>query len=172
MEAIKANKKVFLTTKNANKRIELSPYAVAGSKEELHLYVIGAQRKSAPPIRLSRIVSVKQLSADAEIAPEQEYIFKKMLRYGPQFVYSPYEKEVLVRLTEEGIKKFKKIYVHRPVPFKVEGNRYYFECSYAQILQYFIRLGEDAEIVYPKKLRAEIFSFHHRAAAVYDTPLQ
>jgi predicted DNA-binding transcriptional regulator YafY len=34
-------------------------------------------------------------------------------------------------------------------------------------MQYFIRFGEDAEIIYPKKLRDEICFFHRRAAAVY-----
>jgi hypothetical protein len=168
LEAIKAKKKIFITTKKGKKREEVSPYAVVGSKEELHLYVIGATKKSAQPTRLSRIVSVKQLTIEAEFLPEQEYILKKMLRYGPQFIYSPYEKEVMVRLTPVGIEKFKKIYVHRPVPFKVEGDRYYFECSYTQIMQYFVRFGEEAEIVYPKKLREEICRFHTRAAALYN----
>jgi hypothetical protein len=167
LEAIKVKKKVFVTMSRGDKRVEISPYAVADSKEELHLYVLGATLKSAQPIRLSRIVSVRQLSSEAEFTPEQEFVFKKMLRYGPQFIYSPYEKEVMVQLTDVGMGKFKKIYVHRPVPFKVEGNRYYFECSHAQIMQYFIRFGEDAEIIYPKKLRDEICFFHRRAAAVY-----
>jgi hypothetical protein len=168
-KAIKDRKKVFITLSNGQSKIETAPYAIANSKEELHLYVIGVQ-KHCTPVRLSRIVSVRQLTAHAEFTAEQEYILKKMLKYGPQFLYTPYEKEALVELTERGIDKFKKIYIHRPVPYKVEGNKYYFECSHTQIKQYFVRFGEDAKVIYPKKLKEEVISFHRKALNHYSLP--
>lgn len=66
--------------------------------------------------------------------------------------------------------KFKRIYVHRPVPVKIEENRYYFECSYAQIIQYFVRFGSDAKILSPDSVVYEVYNFHSRAALQYGKP--
>ena len=166
-KAIREKKKVYLTTrKGAEKGTEIAPYAIARSKEEMHLYVIGAQR-ACLPVRLSRITAVTILTADAVFDERQVALAEKMIRYGPQFFYRFDEEEVLVELTERGMDKYQKIYVHRPVPVKVEGNRYYFCCSHSQIVQYFVRFGGDAEIIYPEKMREDICFFHRRALAKY-----
>lgn len=168
LKAMKEKKKVFITTsKGKNSKIEISPYAIVGSKEELHLYVIGVQ-KTCTPLRLSRIVGVTQLAADAVFTEQQRLLAEKMIKYGPQFIYRTDEEEVLVELTERGLDKYKKIYVHRPIPVKIEGNLYYFQCSYSQIVQYFVRFGGDAKIIYPQSVRNEICSFHRRALSAYN----
>ncbi len=166
-KAIKEKKRVFITTRwGFNQKIDCAPYGIANSKEELHCYVLAATR-SCNPIRLSRIVSVTQLAVNAEFTQKQIDLFEKMKTYGPQFIYAPDEEEVLVELTAKGIDKFKRIYVHRPVPVKVENNYYYFNCSHSQIVQYFVRLGADARIVYPARVRDQIFNFHRRALDRY-----
>lgn len=166
-KAIREKKRIFFTTRwGYDKKTECAPYAVATSKEELHCYVLTANR-NCTPVRLSRIVSVTQLAADAEFTASQIAVFEKMKTYGPQFMYKPDDGEVLVELTAKGIDKFKRIYVHRPIPVKVENNYYYFNCSHSQIVQYFIRLGADARIIYPKKVRDEVFNYHRRACNRY-----
>ena len=168
LQAIKDKKRVFITTRwGFNQKIDCAPYDIAHSKEELHCYVLVAT-KGCGTVRLSRIVSVTQLADSTEFTPEQIEIFEKMKTYGPQFIYTPYEKETLVELTAKGIDKFKKIYVHRPIPIKVENNHYYFNCSHSQIVQYFIRLGEDAKIIYPQRVRDEVYNFHRRSLDRYS----
>lgn len=170
LEAIKEKKRVFLTLGSEyGRKMEVAPYALATSKEEMHCYVLTAQ-KACAPLRLSRIVSVTKLAADASFTPQQIEIFEKMQKYGPQFIYKNGESEVLVELTARGIDKFKRLYVHRPVPDRVENNKYYFNCSHSQIVQYFVRFGEDAEIVYPGRVRDEIYDYHRRALDRYCEP--
>lgn len=168
LRAIKEKKRVFVTTRwGVNQKIDCAPYEVVNSKEELHCYVL-AVTKSCTTIRLSRIVSVAQLGAEASFTQAQIALFDKMKAYGPQFIYSTKDEEVLVELTAKGIEKFKRIYVHRPVPIKVENNYYYFNCAHSQIIQYFVRLGGSAKIVYPQSVRDEIFNFHRRALERYS----
>lgn len=167
-KAIKERKRVFITTrKGSSQRIDCAPFDVANSKEELHCYVLVAA-KSCTPLRLSRIVSVTQLAIDAVFTQKQIETFEKMKLYGPQFIYGQNDEEVLVELTEKGIDKFKRIYVHRPVPIKVDNNLYYFNCSHSQIVQYFVRLGADAKIIYPQRVCDEVNSFHRRALERYS----
>lgn len=167
-QAIKDKKCVFVTTtRNENKRYELSPYDIATSKEEMHCYVLGFIW-SCNPMRLSRIKSVTQIAKDARFSKKQIETFEKMKLFGPQFRYGLDDGEVLVELTQNGINKFGNIYVHRPIPTKVEGNRYYFECSHMQVVQYFERFGEDAKVIYPNSVREEIIDFHKRALEAYN----
>ncbi|MDE7372601.1 MAG: WYL domain-containing protein, partial [Clostridia bacterium] len=167
LKAIQEKKKVFITTTNTfNNKFETAPYAITDSKEELHLYVIGVQ-KACNPIRLSRIISVTQLSADATFTDEQRAMAERMIEYGPQFIYKPYEKEVLIELTAKGIDKYKRMYVHRPIPVRINNNHYFFHCSHSQIVQYFVRFGAEAKVIYPQSVRDEIISFHRKALMRY-----
>lgn len=167
VKAVRERKRVFITTRwGRGQKTECSPYAVVASKEELHCYVLAASR-SCNPIRLSRITSVTQLASDAEFTPAETELFEKMKTYGPQFIYRAGESEVLVELTAKGMEKYKRIYVHRPVPVKTENNYFYFNCSHMQIVQYFVRFGEDAKIVYPQCVRDEVYNFHRRALEKY-----
>lgn len=171
VKSIKEKKKVFITTRNAyNAKFECSVYGVANSKEELHCYVLVAAKRGCVPLRISRIVSVTQVAAEACFTQTQVELFERMKTYGPQFTYSSNDQEVLVELTKIGIEKFKKIYVHRPIPTKVENNYYYFNCSRAQLIQYFVRFGCDAKIVYPQSVRDEVYNFHRRAIEHYQSP--
>lgn len=167
IKAIKEQKRIFFTTRRGfTQKTECAPYAIATSKEEMHCYVLTAN-KTCTPVRLSRIVSVTPLAADAVFTQSQIELFEKMKTYGPQFMYRQGDGEVLVELTAKGIDKFKRIYVHRPIPVKVENNYYYFNCSHSQIVQYFIRLGCDAKIIYPQSVRDEVFNYHRRACDRY-----
>ena len=160
--AIENKKRVFIVTKNKGSSFIISPYKITSSKEELHTYVLAGNEKGASPVRLSRIMSVRVLNEEAVFTPEQIEIFEKMVKYGPQFIYNKNDGEAIVELTRKGVEKFRKLYVHRPVPDKVEGNRYYFSCSHFQLFQYFVRFGDDAYVVSPKKLRGDILHYYKR----------
>lgn len=166
--AIAQGKRIFITTAGGRGRgFELAPYAIASSKEELHLYVIG-MRGAATTVRLSRITDVRVLESNAQFTQKQIETAEKMIKYGPQFFYGAEEREVCVRLTERGMEKFKKIYVHRPIPDRREGNTMWFNCSHIQLEQYFLRFGADAEILYPESMRKEMYAFHSAAAKIYE----
>lgn len=91
-----------------------------------------------------------------------------MLAYGPQFRYGKNESEVRIQLSRKGMELFKKMYVHRPIPLRIENNDYFFECSYNQIIQYFARFGKEAYVVYPQSVRDSLRAFHADAVARYD----
>ena len=63
--------------------------------------------------------------------------------------------------------KFKKIYLHRPTPVRIEDNIYIFRCSYAQAIQYFCRFGNDAYVVSPRRVRDEIQYFYKKGFFAY-----
>ena len=73
-----------------------------------------------------------------------------------QYQHCPHPR-YCVHLTENGIKQFHSLYIHRPVAINIAkdetGANYYFDCSPEQVYQYFSRFGQDAFIVYPADLR-------------------
>lgn len=167
-EAINKKQKVFITTKGATSKMEISPYAFSHSKEEMHIYLIFKQGNSCRSIKLSKIESVTILKSNSTFIDADISIFQKMLKYGVQFFYNASEEEVIVKLTPRGQKLFHKIYLHRPIPSKVENDTFYFNCSHTQIVQYFIRFGSDVEIISPEKIRNDIFNFHYSFIKKYE----
>lgn len=166
-EAVEQSKKVFLTISHGGKSLEVSPYALSESKEELHVYLLSASNGECFPLRLSRIISVTMLPSPATFSRDQKDAFLKMMTYGPQFRCGKNEGETLIRLTAQGVALFKRMYVHRPVPTRTDGRDYYFMCSYAQIRQYFTRFGKEACVIYPESMRRYMLNFHRNAAKQY-----
>ncbi|MBQ8374137.1 MAG: WYL domain-containing protein [Clostridia bacterium] len=170
LSAVKQKKKVFLSVSHGKQTsMEVAPYALTATKEELHGYLLGFANNTCAPLRLSRILSVTVLNEDAVFSDEQKELFEKMLTYGPQFIYRPYEQEVKVELTARGMEKFRKMYVHRPIPTEIRNNCYIFHCSHSQILQYFQRFGSDAYILSPPRLREEMYRYYANAFRYYQS---
>lgn len=166
-EAIAQLKKVFLTLSRGGKSLEVSPYALSESKEELHVYLLSSRYGECFPLRLSRIISVTTLPTPATFSQDQKDAFCKMITYGPQFRCGRNEGETRIRLTPQGVELFKRMYVHRPVPTRIEGQDYYFQCSYAQIKQYFTRFGKEAYVIYPASIHRYMLEFHRSAVKQY-----
>ncbi len=166
--AINDGKQVFLSLRGVNvSPFSASPYALEKSKEELHTYLLISSDKGVSVVRLSRIESAVILGERAVFAPDDEEIFEKMIKHGPQFTYFPGEGEAVIELTEDGVKKFRRMYVHRPTPDRIEGNRYYFTSSHAQLMQYFCRFGKEAYVLSPRRLRSNMLRFYKRAVSSY-----
>lgn len=166
--AIQEGRKVFITTGHGReKKIEVAPYALTESKEELHTYLLSSRDGDCMPLRLSRIATVRLLANYVDFSEEEKDTFERMLKYGPQFKYGKNEGEVHIKLTARGIEMFRKMYVHRPVPVRIVDNSYYFECSHTQIIQYFVRFGKEAYVVYPDRVRDMIVRFHKEACDMY-----
>lgn len=166
--AIEKGKKIFVTTKrNSGKPIVLAPYAVVSSKEEMHCYLLATVKGKCRPFRLSRIASAFEIDEPASFSDGQKNMFARMTAYAPQYIYSDDEKEAVIELTDEGIKLFKALFVHRPLPTSVDGGVYRFNCSYMQLKQYFSSFGKEAYVRKPKELRDIMARFHREADAMY-----
>lgn len=167
-KAISENKKIFITTQTSNNELkELEPYAIARSKEEMHLYLLAKQGHIKMPLRISRITSVTILNTESYFTKEDVEFFKKMQTYGPQFFYGKQDPIITVRLTPNGKEKFKRFYVHRPIPISVNDNVYVFNCSQDQVIQYFIKFGNDAFVESPIFVRDKMMMFFRRALQSY-----
>ncbi len=156
--AIKQNKKIFIVL-NGGEKIEVSPYAICRSKEEFYLYLLCSKNSYTMTVKLNKISSVVMLESEREISNNDVLVFNKMIKYGPQFLYNPSDEATIIKLTENGVKKYKRFYVHRPIPDQIDKNLYIFNCSPEQVFQYFIKFGKDAEIVSPYYLRERAMRF-------------
>ena len=168
-EAIEKKRKIYFTTINYDSPHIVSPYAIANSKEELFNYLI-CQYKDIPySFRMSRIRKAKILNESIDSMEEMTSIFDKMAKYGPQFSYEVKKahQPIVVRLTERGQKQFKAMYLHRPMPCKIENDVYYFDCSRSQAFQYFSRLGSNALVLEPAELIEDLHRFYSFAERKY-----
>ena len=95
--------------------------------------------------------------------------FEHQIKCGVQHPLSTKEKEeIIVKLTDAGKELFKKIYLYRPVPKKIEGDYYYFDCSVQQVTQYFKRLGKDGIIISPNNTKFAMKYFYSKANKAYN----
>ena len=168
-QAINEGKRVFLSTHtDGRNKIEFSPFALSRSKEEMHIYLLGTLNGKCVSYKLCRIVSATMLQTPSVFTDDQISVFNKMQRYGPQFFYEPYDGEIVVRLTPAGKKRYRAIYVHRPIPCRVEDDKYYFDCSLMQVIQYFERFGCEAFVESPPSAQRMVYNFHRSAVSSYD----
>lgn len=169
-EAIQRNCKIyFTTTSNPNKHIA-SCYSLSNSKEELFNYLLVEYKDRPFSFRLSRIDQIMLLNEAASFKSSTIEYLEKMKKNGPQFAYEK-EMEICVRLTEYGKRLFKKMYLHRPTPIRIEDDCYYFDCSKNQIIQYFFRFENHAFVEYPKGIAEEMLNKYQASAAFYQENL-
>ncbi|MBR2809722.1 MAG: WYL domain-containing protein [Erysipelotrichaceae bacterium] len=168
-KAISEGKKLYFTTlTNAAPKI-VSPYAISNSKEELFNYLICNYKNFPYSFRISRIRQVKVLNEPQEFSQELIEVFEDMIKNGPQFSYEVKKPKlpIKVKLSERGRSMFRMMYLHRPSPYKIEDDIYYFDCSRQQAYQYFARLGSNALVLEPKDLAADLTKFHAMALKAY-----
>ncbi|MBQ6477850.1 MAG: WYL domain-containing protein [Erysipelotrichaceae bacterium] len=168
-EAIEEDRKVYFTTvKNTAPHI-MSPYTIASSREELFNYLIGNYKDHPYSFRISRIRQVKILNESRDMPEGLVRIFEWMEKFGPQFSYDIKKPRtpIIVRLTENGRRQFRSMYLHRPSPFKIEEDLYYFDCSRSQAFQYFSRLGSNATVLKPEDLADDLYRFYSMAERKY-----
>lgn len=74
---------------------------------------------------------------------------------------------MVVKLTKAGKKLFRKIYLYRPKPDKIEDTLYCFNCSHNQIQHYFRRFGYNAVVISPLSLAKEMSDFFYFSSNKY-----
>lgn len=163
-KALDEKKVVFFETTNGG-MFEISPYKWAVSNEHGFNFLLGQNNSGHPySFRLCRIKRVSKLNQSLSIKPAIKSILDKMASKGPQYIIKDIEQEpAIIELTKDGIEMFRTSYVNRPKPYSIDGNQYIFDCSYAQLHQYFRRFGHHANIISPKSLRDQMFNFYASA---------
>lgn len=85
---------------------------------------------------------------------------------GVQFMVGN-EAEIHVKLTEDGVNKYRRQTHLRPPFITVKDNIYIFYCTTAQAEFYFFKFGKDAEILLPLDLRERFKSMYEAATNTY-----
>lgn len=169
VSSINKERKVCITLNNNEIINGVSVYKIESSKEELFNYVLINKDNFTMTLRLSKIKYVTLLNEKREITEKAQTMFERQIYYGVQYpFYRHNEESVIVKLSERGQSMFKKMYIYRPIPDKVEDNLYYFNCSHAQITHYFKRFGADAMIISPIDLVEKMKRYYFTAGKRYN----
>lgn len=169
--AVKKGVCVYIATKSDGIN-DLSVYGVFSAKEELYNYVLATDGKKLYTIRLANVKDVSLLSKTAFISPVVKNIFDRQIRCGVQYpIYEGEENLIKVKFTARGLFLFKKIYLYRPTPVKIENDIYSFDCSTNQAVHYFKRLGLDAIIIEPKEISELMRNFYSTTTRKYNNYL-
>ena len=167
-EAMKNGVAVSMVIADEETSRRASVYAVAEGKDELFNYVLAYNGKNNTTCRLASVKSVFLLTERAEIPKSNAELFEKQIKYGAQYpFYNTDGKPIKVQLTEKGKALFRKIYLYRPEPVRIEGDVYTFECSANQLIYYFQRFGENAIIISPGKLGVFMRNYYYFALKKY-----
>ena len=151
------------------------PFTLAiGQNEQFNYLLCGEEVdgvQEARAYRLCRVMHPRKARSSATLKDDVRAHLKEMSKHGPQFAINE-DVEACVRLTEEGVNSFMRIYSDRPVPDRVELREedylYHFRCSLDQLFLYFRRFGPgEAEILAPASLRRRLIEFHEGALRMY-----
>lgn len=153
------------------------PYRLAVGRDELFNYLLCSEinsetgREEARSYRLNRISKINYCRVNNHISEETLRYLKRMLRFGPQYMIND-DEESCVKLTDQGIRNFGRIYFGRPIVDRIEerpdGHYYFFKGSKDQVFLYFRRFGADAEIMSPTTLRDRMENFYMKAYEKYQ----
>ena len=139
-------------------------YKVVTSKEKLFNYVLGVietekDKRRTVSIHLNKLDSVILTNKLSSFTKNEINMLNHMIEQGPQYIAGEYL-ECKVKLTLFGLRKYRTIFLNRPICYKKEGNIYYFYSSRTQLFQYFSRFGKDAYIIKPNILKKDLEKFY------------
>lgn len=159
-----------LSLKQNDKRVFIFPYKLIFSGEELFNYLICFDESNKPiSLRLSNIDGLVYTKKKFDLNADIKNKLDVLIKMGPQYAFDVTGvHEYAVKLTDKGLKMFKKIYIHRPKIDRKEDNILYFKCSYQQIYQYFFRFGKEAYVMYPNLLSKKMRKDYRDAANHYS----
>lgn len=173
LESIEKDRTVYLYLLNGDVIKDASIYKIESSIDELFNYVLICINNSMHTIRLSKIKYITISNSKREIPEKSMLTFERQIKYGVQYpFYTPDDEIVIVKMTDKGKELFKKIYLYRPIPDKIEENYYYFNCSHNQVSHYFKRFGKDGIIIYPRQLAESMKKYYFMAGIKYDKALK
>ncbi|MBQ6384623.1 MAG: WYL domain-containing protein [Lachnospiraceae bacterium] len=170
MSAIENKRMISFSSTSSGKLKHLAaPYSLIPSKEEQFNYLLcyNYEKKAVSSFRLSRI---RRLLVHPETFQLQNDVIEKLKKAkekGPQFAFEETPR-TYVRLTEEGMRKYRMIYTNRPEVITMYDNILTFEWPLIQLEEYFKRFGKDAEILEPESAREQLREFYKDAYELYS----
>ena len=146
---IKNKKKIKIKFKTAEKIV--SPYNILYSSMEVsnYLFCYSEEDESYKNYRLFNIKYVYILDENKFIG-DMEYLRRVREDFDP---FLSYDLPVMIRLSEEGKRKYNRIKTNRPKLIKKLDDRWIVEGSDEKIKRYFSYFMSDAEILSPENLR-------------------
>lgn len=169
IESAIQSKKILKITVN-KRSFELYPYVIVRTNDELYNYVIGAIKTNnnfhCVSLHLFKCVDMIKTKNKFEFNEKEIKQLNENLTFGPREIE---RRTVLskIKLTPKGIKKFKAMYLNRPIPVEIKDDIYTFNCSHQNLFTYFSRFGVDAMILEPLNLRNQMIAFHKKAFNKY-----
>jgi len=148
--------KEIIKLKIGEKDLIMKPYKIGTSKEEIYSYLLGISNGVAISIHILKIKVAVSMKTTFHFSPDEEENLNNIYRLGIQFPFKNICK-AHVELDENGIKLYESKYLNRPNATKIEGNHYFFECSFDQLLFYFLSFGSKAKIISPEYLALSIY---------------
>lgn len=173
------NKKCAVKISNSSGTFVIRPYKFVVDPSNNYNYLIGmsrptrtdAENERPTSLRLSRLTgSLLPLnSISGKITKEEaDYLDERLHTVLPAFFVGE-NVEVVVRLTENGVRRFNGIHHMRPQLVEIdENNLYHFRCTPFHAKNYFQRLDKDAEIIFPESLRNEMLELFKQAYELYS----
>jgi hypothetical protein len=148
----------------------VKPYKIGTSKEEIYSYLLGLTNGTPISIHILKIKVAVGMKNTFTFSPEEEKNLSDVYRLGIQFPFKNICKAE-VELNDAGIKLYNSKYLNRPETVKIEGNRYFFECSFNQLLLYFLAFGSKARIISPEYLGKAIYKSYKGYTDNYEKNL-
>lgn len=178
-EAIERSLLLKITTSD-KKTYTVWPYCLEADALSTREYLIGLSRDSRDKNGPKRCVSFRIPNADSirilrqsgHISKQEaDRIQKDIANRNVQFLAGS-DEQILVRLTEDGVRKYQsQIYLRPSCSQAITGEGdYSFFCTPRQAEYYFFKFGKDAEILSPPGLRERFLSLYADALKTYREP--
>lgn len=162
------NNKEMIKLKLDKNEITIKPFKIGTSKEEIYSYLLGLSTNGLPmSIHILKIKVVVGLKTSFSFTPKEEKNLNEVYHLGIQFPFKNICKAE-IKLNEAGIKLYESKYLNRPDAVKIEGDHYFFECSFDQLNFYFQSFGNKAKIITPDYLAKEIYKSYKEYIDDYE----
>ncbi|MFA6860854.1 MAG: WYL domain-containing protein [Bacilli bacterium] len=160
-------KKRILRLKIGGKEEEFYPFQMRTTKEENFIYVIGLLKgKTIYSFHLYKLKGLTMTTHTFEFSNADKKALTKASSSAIEYANADLI-EAKIRLTPLGQKSFRRIWHNRPEPIRIEDGFYFFEAPYQQLLHYFTRFGNEAEVFRPLRLRNDFKHFYEKALKAY-----
>lgn len=177
-EAIKNGRRLrFSLIWDENRIHDVIPYRLADGMYGMLNYLVCAEKNpktgemEVRSYRLSRINDLKDTYNTEQMSSKTEELCSLTAENSPQYAVNSHEL-IYVKLNDEGIRLYNRIYLDRPVivdDMEHEGGFFYFRCSQDQAFNYFRKFGNgSAVIISPDTLVQRMKDFHRSSLAAYE----
>lgn len=174
-KAIEEGRELKITTHKGNTYL-VRPYCLAEDTHATAWYLAGYSRKPGEGVRqgvlasfrVSYLSGVNETDHKATLSAREKKASQEAIRTrGIQFLL--YDASLIrVKLTSEGLKKYKRLSTLRPPMVASKGDEYTFCCTQTQAEYYFMRLAGDAKVTDPEPLRQRMAEIYAKANEAYQ----